>query len=52
MPYFNLHEILQALLEKGEYTFGVFIDLSRAFNTPNYRILIEKLQYYGTDSTA
>ena len=51
MPYFNLQEILQTL-EKGDYTLGVFIDLSKAFDIVDHQILIEKLQYYGIDSTA
>ena len=38
--------------EKGEYTLGVFIDLSVAFDTVDHQILIRKLQYYGTDDTA
>ena len=38
--------------EKGEYTLGVFIDLSIAFDTVDHQILIRKLQYYGTDDTA
>ena len=37
--------------EKGEYTLGVFIDLSKAFNTVDHQILIKK-QYYGIDGTA
>ena len=37
--------------EKGEYTLGVFIDLSKVFNTVN-QVLIKKLQYYGIDGTA
>ena len=32
--------------EKGEYTLGVFINLSKAFNTVDHQILIKKLQYY------
>ena len=36
--------------EKGEYALGVFIDLSKVFNTVN-QILIKKLQYYGIDDT-
>ena len=49
-PYFNLHKILQTL--KGEYTLGVFIDLSKAFDTVDHQILIKTLQYYGIDGTA
>ena len=52
------HAILQltrditSSFEKGEYTLGVFIDLSKAFDTVDHQILIKKLQYYGTDGTA
>ena len=52
------HAILQltrgvtSSFEKGEYTLGVFIDLSKAFNTVDHQILIKKLQYYGIGCTA
>ena len=52
------HAILQltrditSSFEKGEYTLGVFIDLSKAFDTADHQILIKKLQYYGIDDTA
>ena len=52
MPYFNLHNIITSSFEKGEYTLGVFIDLSKAFNTVDHQILIKKLQYYEIDSVA
>ena len=51
MPYFNLHDITSSL-GKVEYTLGVFIDLSKAFNTADHQILIKKVQYYGNDCTA
>ena len=38
--------------EKGEYTRGVFIDLSKAFDTVDHQIVIKNLLYYGIDSTA
>ena len=51
------HAILQltrditSSFEKGEYTLGVFIDLSKAFDTVDHQILIKNLQYYGIDGT-
>ena len=52
------HAILQltrditSSFEKGEYTLGIFIDLSKACDTAGHQILIKKLQCYGIDGTA
>ena len=52
------HAILQLIrditssFEKWEYTLGVSIDLSKAFDALDHQILIKKLQYYGNDGTA
>ena len=52
------HAILQLTrditdsFEKRECTLGVFIDLSKAFDTADHQILIKKLQYYGINGTA
>ena len=42
---------ITGFFEKGEYTLGVFIDLSKAFDTVDHHILIKKLQYYEADGT-
>ena len=38
--------------EKGEYTFGVLLDLSKVFDIADHQILIKMLQYHGIDGPA
>ena len=43
-------EILDSF-EANQFTLGVFVDLSKAFDTVNHKILLTKLTYFGTEGT-
>ena len=42
----NINNIYEGF-EKKEFTIAVFLDLKKAFDTVNYEILINKLNYHG-----
>ena len=39
-------------LDKGNSSLAIFLDLTKAFDTLNHKILLSKLQYYGINNTA
>ena len=47
----HLYDTLANAIDNKEYTMGVFIDLSEAFDTVNHEILSAKLQHYGIRGT-
>ena len=38
---------IEDAIEDNEFAIGVFCDLSKAFDTLNHKILLEKLDHYG-----
>ena len=42
-----LYDKISAAIDNNEFTVGIFIDLSKAFDTVNHQILLDKLLHYG-----
>ena len=47
----NIVERLRESLDKGEFACGVFVDLQKAFDTVDHKILLAKLEHYGIRGT-
>ena len=47
MAILDLVDKISQHIDSKNYFMGIFIDLSKAFDTINHKILIDKLAYYG-----
>ena len=52
MAFFNIIDQISASIDDGKYTIDIFLDLSKAFNTLNHDILLQKLEVYGIRGVA
>ena len=52
MAIMDMYDKVSAAIDRNEYCIGVFIDLSKAFDTLNHEILLRKLELYGVRGLA
>ena len=47
MALVDLYDKISSAIDRKEHSVGIFLDLSKAFDTVNHNILLDKLSYYG-----
>ena len=47
MAIIDINNKLQKNVDEGDYTCCIFLDLSKAFDTVNHKILLQKIKKYG-----
>ena len=48
----NIVDEIKENIDNDKYTVGIFLDLTKAFDTVDHKILLQKLPYYGIKGTA
>ena len=47
----EITEKIKESIDSGKFGCGIFIDLKKAFDTVNHKILLQKLEHYGVRGT-
>ena len=52
MAVLEMTDKINEVMENNQFSVGVFVDLSKACDTLNHNILLNKLYYYGIRGVA
>src|ERR1043165_4742771 len=52
MSLIDIQDKISTAMDNNEYSLGIFLDLAKAFDTVDHKILLTKLEHYGIRSTA
>ena len=52
MALIHLHTKIAKSIDQNKFSFGIFPDLAKAFDTVNHAVLLRKLDYYGVRGIA
>ena len=52
MSLIDMYDRISGAVDKNEFSIGIFIDLSKAFDTLDHNILLRKLEHYGIHGVA
>ena len=52
MAILEMVEKITDAIDNNKFSIGIFIDLSKAFDTVNHKVLVNKLHFYGLRGTA
>ena len=51
MALINIQDLITKAIDTSTFSIGIFLDLAKAFDTVDHRILLKKLEYYGIRGT-
>ena len=52
MSLLDIQDKITMAMDKNEYSMGIFLDLAKAFDTVDHKILLAKLEHYGIRGNA
>jgi len=52
MALMDMQTSISDAMNSNKYSLGVFFDISKAFDTVNHALLVNKLEYYGIRGVA